>query len=105
MSEPLQRLLDAETRARAILDAAKVDRQQTLDAALASAAQMQQRFEEGRAGLRAPYLHEAEMRAEQTIAALSREHATHQTALRDQAARHEQAAVDAALNLLLDPAL
>jgi V/A-type H+/Na+-transporting ATPase subunit G/H len=104
MSEPLQRLLESEARARAILDAAKADRQQVLDAALASATQMQQRFEQGRAALRAPYLHEAEKRAEQAVAALSQQHAAHQTALRDLATRHEQAAISAALTLLLDPA-
>lgn len=103
MDDPLKRLLEAEARAQAIIEAASHERQNLLDQALAGARDAEARFEAGRADLRAPFLKEAQGRAEQAVAELSRKYEERQRSLRDMASRHEQEAVDAALNLLLDP--
>lgn len=103
MDEPLQRLLDAEARAQAVIDDASRERQRMMDEALAAVRDAEARFDAGRAELRAPYLHEAQGRADQAVAELSRKYGERQRMLRDLAARHESAAVDAALTLLLDP--
>lgn len=103
MDDQLQRLLETEARAQAVIDAASQERQRIVDAALAAARDAETRFEAGRADLRAPYLLEAQARAEQAVAELARKYGERQRALRELAARHEAEAVDAALALLLDP--
>jgi vacuolar-type H+-ATPase subunit H len=105
MDDPLKRLLEAEARAQSLIDAASVERQRLLDEALATAREAEVRFEAGRADLRAPFIKEAHGRADQAAAELARKYEERQRNLRDMAARHEQEAVDAALNLLLDPSL
>jgi V/A-type H+/Na+-transporting ATPase subunit G/H len=103
MEDPLKRLLEAEARAQSLIDVANVERQHILDEALAAARDAEARFEAGRADLRAPFLKEAHGRADQAVAELARKYEERQRNLRDMASRHEQEAVDAALNLLLDP--
>ena len=103
MDEQLQRLLDAEARAQAVIDAASLERQRMTEAALASAREAQIRFESSRAELRAPFLKEAQQRAEQAVAELARKYGERQRNLRALASRHESEAVDASLSLLLDP--
>jgi V/A-type H+-transporting ATPase subunit G/H len=105
MEDPLKRLLEAEARAQSIIDAASAERQRILDEALAAARDAEARFEAGRADLRAPFIKEAHGRADQAVAELARKYEERQRNLRGMASRHEQEAVDAALNLLLDPAL
>lgn len=105
MDDPLKRLLEAEARAQSIIDAASMDRQRLLDEALAAAREAEARFEAGRADLRAPFIKEASSRADQAVAELARKYEERHRNLRDLASRHEQEAVDAALNLLLDPTL
>lgn len=103
MDDQLQRLLEAETRAQGIIDDASRQRQRLIDEALAAAREAEARFEAGRGELRAPFLHEAQGRAEQAAAELARKYGERQRTLRELAARHETEAVDAALALLLDP--
>lgn len=103
MDDPLKRLLDAEARAREIIEAADQTRQQVLDDALLMSREIEARFEQQRSKLRAPFLQEAAERAEQAIAELTRKYEERQRSLRDMASRHEQEAVDTALSLLLDP--
>jgi V/A-type H+-transporting ATPase subunit G/H len=103
MEDPLKRLLEAEARAQHIIDAASAERQRILDEALAAAREAEARFEAGRAELRAPFLREAHGRADQVVAELARKYEERQRNLRELASRHEQEAVEAALNLLLDP--
>ncbi len=103
MEDQLKRLLEAEARAQAIIEAASHERQHMLDQALAGVHDAEARFEASRNDLRAPFLKEAHGRAEQAVAELSRKYEERQRDLRDMASRHEQEAVDAALNLLLDP--
>jgi V/A-type H+-transporting ATPase subunit G/H len=103
VEDVLTRLLDAEARAREIIEAGARDRQRMLDEALAAANEAQARFEQGRADLRAPFLAEARNRAEQSVAELIRRYEERQKVLRDMASRHEEEAVRAALELVLDP--
>lgn len=105
MDDPLKRLLEAEARAQSIIDAASMERQRLLDEALAAAREAEARFEAGRVDLRAPFIKEASSRADQAVAELARKYEERQRNLRDMSSRHEQEAVDAALNLLLDPTL
>jgi len=103
MEDPLKRLLEAEARAQSIIDAANAERQRILDEALAAAREAEARFAAGRADLRAPFLKEAHGRADQAVAELARKYEERQRNLREMASHHEQEAVAAALNLLLDP--
>lgn len=103
MDDSLKRLLDAEARAREIIEAASRERQDMLDEALAGANEAQKRFEAGRTELRAPFLTEARNRAEQSVVELGRKYEERQKGLREMASRHEQEAVRAALEWVLDP--
>ncbi len=103
MNDQLQRLLEAEARAQAVIDDATLARKRMIDEALASARDAEVRFEAGKAELRAPYHREAQARAEQAIAELTRKHEERQRTLRDLASRHEAEAVESTLALLLDP--
>ncbi len=104
MTDPLHRLLEAEARAQAVIDHARQERERMVDDALAAARSAEARFESSRAELRAPFLKDAQGRAEQAVAELSRKVGERQRSLRELASRHESEAVDAALALLLDPA-
>ena len=103
MEDHLKRLLEAEARAQSLIDAANAERERMLEETLASAQEVEARFAAGRTALRAPYLKDAQSRAEQAVAELTRKYDERQRNLREMAARHEQEAVNAALNLLLDP--
>lgn len=103
MEDQLQRLLEAEARAQAVIDDASQARKRLIEDALATARDAEARFEAGKAELRAPFLKEAQAHADQEIAELTRKHEERQRTLRDLASRHEPEAVEAALTLLLDP--
>lgn len=103
MDVQLQRLLESEARAQAVIQGASHERQRMIEYALAAVRDAEARFEAGRAELRAPFLNEAQERAEQAVAELTRKYGERQRALRDLASRHESGAVEAALTLLLDP--
>jgi V/A-type H+/Na+-transporting ATPase subunit G/H len=103
MADHLKRLLEAEARAQSLIDAANAERERMLDETIATTREVEARFAAGRADLRAPYLKDAQSRAEQAVAELTRKYEERQRNLREMAARHEQEAVNAALNLLLDP--
>jgi len=103
VDDQLQRLLETEARAQAVIDAASRERQRMIEDALATVRDAEARFEAVRGELRAPYLNEAKGRAEQAVAELSRKYGERQRTLRDLASRHEAEAVDAAMSLLLDP--
>lgn len=103
MDDQLQRLLEAEARAQEVIDAASRERQRIIDDTLAAVRDAEARFEAGRAELRAPFLNEAQGRADQAVAELTRKYGERQRNLRDLASRHESEAVNTALTLLLDP--
>jgi V/A-type H+-transporting ATPase subunit G/H len=103
VDDQLQRLLEAEARAQEVIDAASRERQRIIDDTLAAVRDAEARFEAGRAELRAPFLNEAQGRADQAVAELTRKYGERQRNLRDLASRHESEAVNTALTLLLDP--
>lgn len=102
MEDVLKRLLQAETEAEAVIEAAQRERERRVDAALAETRANEARFEARLAELRRPYIAEAEARAEQGVAELTRKYGERQRVLRELAARHEAEAVAAAVALLLD---
>jgi vacuolar-type H+-ATPase subunit H len=103
MKEVIDRLLDAEAQAEAIVDEANRRKEVLIKEAQEKADLMEQQFEANRDHLRAPYLKEAEARANDAVAELNRKYLERQRALRDLAAQHEPEAVDAAVALILDP--
>jgi V/A-type H+-transporting ATPase subunit G/H len=103
VDDQLQRLLEAEARAQAVIDDASQQRDHMIEEALATVRDAEARFEAGKAELRAPFLNEAQGHAEQAVAELTRKHEERQRTLRELASRHETEAVEAALTLLLDP--
>ena len=105
MDDQLQRLLEAEARAQAVIDAAGIERQRIIDDTLEAVRSAEARFDTRRAELRAPYLNEAHGRADQAVAEISRKYGERQRSLRELAARHETEAVNAAFALLLDPSV
>jgi vacuolar-type H+-ATPase subunit H len=105
VDDQLQRLLEAEARAQAVIDAASHERRRMIDDALAAVRDAEARFDAGRAALRAPFLSEAQGRAEQAVAELAHKYGERQRMLRELASQHESEAVEAALALLLDPNL
>lgn len=105
MDDQLQRLLEAEARAQAVIDAAGIERQRIIDDALEAVRSAEARFDTRRAELRAPYLNEAHGRADQAVAEISRKYGERQRSLRELAARHETEAVNVAFALLLDPSV
>jgi V/A-type H+-transporting ATPase subunit G/H len=105
VEDQLQRLLEAEARAQAVVDDASQARKRLIEDALATARDAEARFDAGKTELREPFLKEAQVHAEQEIAELTRRHEERQRTLRDLASRHETEAVEAALTLLLDPSV
>jgi hypothetical protein len=59
VDDQLQRLLEVEARAQALIDDASQQRQRMIEEALAAVREAEARFEAGRAALRAPFLNEA----------------------------------------------
>lgn len=103
MQDALNRLLEVEARAREVIARAGEERQRMLDESLEEARQAQARFEQEKAALRAPFLAEARIRAEQAVAELGRKFDDRQKALREMTTQHEQQAVKMALAFLLRP--
>jgi V/A-type H+-transporting ATPase subunit G/H len=103
MEDVLKRLLETETHAEAIIQAAEAEHKRIVDEALAKALQAEAAFQAEAAARRQPLLKEAEERAEQLTVDLTRKFEVRQRALREQADRNEEEAVRAALALLLDP--
>jgi V/A-type H+/Na+-transporting ATPase subunit G/H len=103
MDDVLKRLLATESRAEAIIAAAEAERQRLVEAALDKVRQAEARFQAEAPGRRQPWLHEAEERAGQTVADLTRKYEARRRSLREQADHNEATALAAALALLLDP--
>ncbi len=103
MDDSFKRLLEAEARAEAIIEEASRTRERIVTEALEAAREAELRFEKSRPEIGAPFMKEAEARADQAVAELTRRSGERQRRLRDLAARHEDDAVAAAVALLLDP--
>ena len=103
MEDVLKRLLETETRAEAVIEAAEAERKRIVDAAMEGARRAEAQFQEDAARGRQPLLDEAEGRADQLVADLKRKYEARQRGLREQADHNEVEAVKAALALLLNP--
>lgn len=105
MDETLKRLLEAEAQAEKIASDAEQERERIIQEALLEARAEEARFEAGIPELQARLLAEAEARAEQAIGERKRRYRQQHLQLRDLAERREGEALEAALSLLLDPAV
>jgi vacuolar-type H+-ATPase subunit H len=103
MKEMIDRLLDAEAQAEATVEEARRQRQVLINEAQEKAVLAEQQFESNRDHLRAPFLKEAESRANEVVAELNRKYLERQHSIRELAAQHESEAVVACVALILDP--
>ncbi len=104
MEDVLKRLLDAEARAEAIVAEANAKREQIIRQATDEAHAAEARFEERIPEIQVSFSGKAEERAQQGIAELRRRYEERQKNLRGLAETQTQAAIDAALDVILDVA-
>ena len=104
MDDTLKRLLDAEMRAEKIAHEAEQERERVIQAAIADARAEDQRFTARVPDVHRGFIGKAQERAEQTIAELKRRYDERHVQLRDMAEQREQEALEAAFELLIDPA-
>jgi V/A-type H+-transporting ATPase subunit G/H len=103
MEDELQRLLDTELEAEALVREAELKRERMIRQALEDARTAEQQFEARVPELRASFMEKAEERAVQAVAELARRYEERCAQLRTLAQEREQEAIQAALTLLLDP--
>jgi V/A-type H+/Na+-transporting ATPase subunit G/H len=101
MEDVLKRLLTAEKAAEGRVEQADAERKQTIQDALDRARSMQIEFDKQVEARRKPFLATAEDGARRRIAELEELASLQQRRLRDDAAGNEEAAVQAALSLIL----
>jgi V/A-type H+/Na+-transporting ATPase subunit G/H len=101
MEDVLKRLLTAEKAAEGRVEQADAERKQTIQDALDRARSMQIEFDKQVEARRKPFLATAEDGARRRIAELEELASLQQRRLRDDAAGNEEAAVQAALGLIL----
>jgi V/A-type H+/Na+-transporting ATPase subunit G/H len=100
VDESLKRLLDAEAEAENIIARADQERQAIIEQARHDVQTSEQQLAERVKDIHSSFLAQAEQRAQQTITELKRRHAERSAALRASASAQEQAALDAAIELL-----
>ena len=103
MEDELQRLLDTELQAEALVREAELKREKMIRQALDDARSAEQQFEARLPELRASFMEKAEERAVQAVAELARRYEERRAQLRTLAKDREQEATQAARALLLDP--
>lgn len=103
MEDELQRLLDTELQAEALVKEAEGKRERMIRQALEDARAAEQQFEARLPELHASFMQKAEERAVQAIAEQARRYEERRNKLRALAQEREQAAIQAAQTLLLDP--
>ncbi|GAB4510390.1 MAG: hypothetical protein Tsb0026_12130 [Sulfuricaulis sp.] len=103
IEDELQRLLDTELQAEALVREAELKREKMIRQAREDARLTEQQFEARLPELRASFMEKAEERAVQAVAELARRYEERRAKLRTQAKEREQEAIQAALALLLDP--
>lgn len=101
MDDILKRLLDAELRAERLAQEAEAEQERVIQEALALAKAQDEQLTLRVPELRRSYIAKAEERAEQVIAELRRRYDERHIQLREQAERHEQAALEAAFQVLI----
>ena len=103
MDNSLQRLLDAELEAEAIVRKALDRREQIMAQSLEEARMAEARFEARIPELREAFNDKAEQRIQQTIAEVSLKYQERTQELESMANESRQDAIDAALAILLNP--
>ena len=103
MEDELQRLLDTELQAEALVKEAEGKRERMIRQALDDARAAEQQFEARLPELHASFMQKAEERATQAIAEQARRYEERSSQLRALAEQREQEAIQAAQALLLDP--
>jgi len=103
MEDTLQRLLAAELQAEKIASLAEEEQDRIIQTALTDAKAENERFTGRLPELHRSFLAKAQERAEQNIAELRRRYDERHVQLRDQAEQREEAALEAAFAILIDP--
>jgi len=103
MEDTLQRLLAAELRAETLASQAELEQDRLIQQAVADAKSENERFTSRIPDLHRSFIAKAEERAEQNIAELRRRYDERHVHLRDQAEQREDAALEAAFQVLIDP--
>jgi V/A-type H+-transporting ATPase subunit G/H len=103
MDDTLNRLIEAETRAERLAQEAEREQERVIQAALAEAKALDERFTARIPDLHREQINKAEERAGQTVAELKRRYDERHVELRDMAEQREDDALRAAFRLLLDP--
>ena len=103
MEDELQRLLDTELQAEALVREAELKREKMIREALAEARSAEEQFEARLPELRASFMEKADERAQHAVAELARRYEERRGHLRALAQEREQEAIQAAMALLLDP--
>ena len=101
MSDSLKDLLQAETEAEAIVADGERERDSIVQKALDDAREMEIQFQDRMPELHRSFIEKAEKRAEQMIDEMKLRNDERNKMLRELAARHEQEALDHALDLIL----
>jgi vacuolar-type H+-ATPase subunit H len=102
MQDELQRLLDTELQAEALVKEAEVRREQMIHQAREDARTAEHQFEARLPELRGAFLQKAEERAAQAVAEQDRRYEERSDQLRRLAKEREQEAIGAAIALLID---
>lgn len=103
LEDELQRLLDTELQAEALVKEAEGKRQRMIRQALEDARAAEQQFDARVPELHASFMQKAEERAQQAIAEQARRYEEDRQQLRSLAQLREQEAIAAAFALLIDP--
>lgn len=103
MEDMLKRLLEAEQQAEALVKEADAERERTVHQAEAEARELEENFTQRIPEIRAVFLQKAEEQAAQTLKDLRRHYDELAAQLDAQAEQREPEAVQAAVDLLLDP--
>ena len=102
MGDSLKELLDAETKAEAIVANGEQARDAIVQKALDDAAEMEKQFQQRLPELHQSFIDKAEERAAQSIAEIKLRYDEHNKELRSLASKHEKEALDLAIALVLD---
>jgi V/A-type H+/Na+-transporting ATPase subunit G/H len=103
MQDELQRLLDTELQAEALVKEAEHKREQMIHQAREDARTAEHQFEARLPELRGAFLQKAEERAAQAVAEQDRRHGERSDQLRRLAQEREREAIGAAIAFLIDP--
>lgn len=102
MEDTLSKLLEAETRAQEIIDAALKERDHIVGQAVAEAEKAEQQFARRVPEIHQSFIDKAEDRARHTVAEMERRFHERKQQLQNMAADNHDAALDSVLAIVLD---